>query len=464
MTTTRTIYEACATIKRAFTPQDIYEAILSRGVSIKRGTVKRILNRLYHRGLLDKIQRGLYFFVKQGDSCNHQRGQKGTNEGGCNHFNSSKDNTSSQRQRGQKNDYNRFTHSRKGKVLRYTCAVFYNNPRKIYTIKELHRILNDPEIPHKSANKYRTVQSAVYYLLRKGIIYRVPGEWGMYALKDKAKALAFLEGGATPQVPIKGTTPKFKLPSLNLHGQRVDRVIIIPETVWGRLKSMQSSVSPYFNKKPPNENDPGRQWVFETENVKWVVSEKTLRTQIFPKGEDWLKDLTEYLGPWVVEELKGSKVVMHGAINKREYESYRAGVLEVTEDYSEWPHDGDIEFHGDEEAVKTAMGLSLTGHFTPPQSAIISDLLHTYNKQHKEEIENLLDHLSAFARFTLGNLDYLAEKLKKQDKKVEDLSKQIEELKKEVKDHLNTIAGGIRLILEKPQIEMREGDGVEGYA
>ena len=461
MTYTRTIYEACRNQKENFTPLDIYELLLSRGVAIKKGTVKRIINRLYHREILSRVygQRGLYFFASEGDSYNHLRGQKGTNGGCCNHLKQSKDNTASPSKRGQKNDFNAYNHFKRGYVLRRTCSIFANSPDKIFTIKEIYRIFKDS--PYNKIPKYRTVQSAVYYLLRRGIIYRVSGEWGQYALTNREIAIAWLEGGGIPQAPREGTTPRFKLPSLNLHGQRVDKVIIIPETVWGRLKSMQSSLSPYFNKKPPNKNDPGRQWVFETDNVKWVISEKTLRTQIFPKGEDWLKDLSEYLGAWVVEELKGTKVVMHGAINKREYESYRAGVLEVVEDYSEWPQDGDIEFHGDEEAVKTAMGLTLTGRFTPEQSATIASLIHTYNKKHREELEKLIDELTIFSHYTVNNLNYLAEKLKKHDEKFETINNQIEELKKEVKDHLNTIAGGIRLILNKPQMEIK-GE-VEGY-
>ncbi len=462
MTYTRMIYEACESVKGNFTPQDIYEYLLARDIAIKKGTVKRIINRLYHRGILGRIygERGVYFFANRGDSYNHQRGQKGTNGGCCNHSNQNKDNTIYLSERGQKNDYNHFNHSKKGWVLRRTCAVFLNNSSKIFTIKEIYSILNDSELGQKA--KYRTVQSAVYYLLRKGIIYRISGAWGHYTLTSKEMALAWLERGDTPLGSQEGTTPRFKLPSLNLHGQRVDRVITIPETVWGRLKSMQSSLSPFFNKKPPNEKDPGRQWVFETDNVKWVISEGTLKAQFFPKGENWLKDLGEYLGAWVVQELKGAKITMHGAINKKEYDGYRAGVLEVVQDHSEWK-EGEYEFHGPEDAVKTAMGLSLTGLFTPEQSAKIADMMHTYNEEHKSELEHLVDELTLFAEFTTNNLNYLSDKLKKHDDKFEKINNQIESLKNEVKENLNTIAGGIRLILNKPQIGTVKGE-VEGYA
>ena len=462
MTYTRMILEACENVRENFTPQDIYELLLSRGISVKKGTVKRIINRLYHRKLLGRAygQRGLYFFANRGDNYNHQCGQKGTEEGSCNHLKHNAYYSASPRRRGQKNEHKRSNHSRNGYVLKRTCAIFYNNPGRVYTIKELYRIFNDPDM-YSKRTKYRTVQSAVYYLLRRGIIYRVPGEWGKYALEDEARALAFLEGGPTPMGTRNGTVPKFKLPALNLHGQRVDKVITIPETVWEHLKSMQSSVSPFFNKKPPNENDPGRQWVFETENVKWVVSERTLKAQIFPKGEDWLKELQEYMGAWVVQELKGARVTMHEAINKKEYEGYRAGVLEIVEDHSEWK-EGEYEFHGPKDAVETAMGLSLTGLFTPQQSGVIADLLHTYNEKHDKRINELLDYINLFAEFTVNNLSRLSELINKQDKKMGSINSQIEALKKEVNDSLNTIAGGIRMLLNKPRVEIN--GGVEGYA
>ncbi len=203
-------------------------------------------------------------------------------------------------------------------------------------------------------------------------------------------------------------------------------------------------------------------WGFETDNVKWVISERTLKAQFFPKGENWLKDLGEYLGAWVVQELKGAKITMHGAINKKEYDGYRAGVLEVVQDHSEWK-EGEYEFHGPEDAVKTAMGLSLTGLFTPEQSAKIADMMHTYNEKHKSELEHLVDELTLFAEFTTNNLNYLSDKLKKHDDKFEEINNQIESLKNEVKENLNTIAGGIRLILNKPQIGTVKGE-VEGYA
>ena len=158
-----------------------------------------------------------------------------------------------------------------------------------------------------------------------------------------------------------------------------------------------------------------------------------------------------------MQELKGAKVTMHGAINKREYEGFRAGVLEVVQDHSEFGKDGDYEFHGPEEAIKTAMGLTLTGHFTPEQSATIADLMYTYAEKHKNELEALKREITVFERFTIEELDHLRRELQKQGK---DFSDQIELLKKEIKEHLNTIAGGIRVLLNP----FKEKTPLEGYA
>ena len=59
---TDTIYESCKSVKGNFRAQDIYELLLSKGIEIKKGTVNRVINRLYHRGMLGRTQHGVYFF------------------------------------------------------------------------------------------------------------------------------------------------------------------------------------------------------------------------------------------------------------------------------------------------------------------------------------------------------------------------------------------------------------------
>ena len=61
MNYTDIICESCKSVKGNFTAQDIYELLLSKGIEIKKGTVNRVINRLYHRGILGRTQHGVYF-------------------------------------------------------------------------------------------------------------------------------------------------------------------------------------------------------------------------------------------------------------------------------------------------------------------------------------------------------------------------------------------------------------------
>ena len=195
MSHTATILETMRGLGHAVTPTQLHDFLLSRGVSIKRGTVKRILYRLWERGQLRK-DGPLYFFARQGDSFNHSGGQKGTTLRGINHSKESGNNYRVEAKRGQKNDWNDINHSLgTPSITRRVGAIFYNFPNDTQTIVKLVRRLRDV-----GAN-YRTVQSAINYLQKRGIIKRV--RRGVYKLADAELAYTYLSRG-TPKPPYRG--------------------------------------------------------------------------------------------------------------------------------------------------------------------------------------------------------------------------------------------------------------------
>ena len=451
MTYTATILGTLRTLGHAVTPTQLYEFLLSQGIAIKRGTVKRLLYRLWRRGKLSKDEH-LYFFKQQGDSFNHSWGQKGTNLRGFNHSIENKEDIYLREKRGQKNDLNTINHSNKGYIAKRTCVIFYNNPDKKFRIKDICGIL-DKSLDKINAN-YRTVQSAINQFLRKGIIKRVG--YGYYKLADKDLALMYLER-ETPKGPITSLPGTIPLPTLKYTTPRI-KGVIVPRDIFQRVINQPPKIDPLLIITSPREGDRARQWKIETEQVKVMIPEKTLKATIYIKGPEWKSDLVELFGGWILMELQGKKWMTEAAINMKELLHFKTmqakvGNIKVSVDQSIFGDDYDLEYQGEVGDVNTAILHTLIGPAKYADS--ISELKEHVQYIGKEVIEmkadlmmlkhnNGIQELEKRINDIDNRLSVVGNKLNKLDKKIE------------------VLAGGmVKLIDQTSPPEMVEG--VDGY-
>jgi len=394
MTLTHTILETCSEIDGYFTPIQIYRILLRKGVSIKKGTVKRVLYRLWRRGILSR--RGIYFFADEGDSINHLRGQKGTAEGGINHLKNPLRSKYKKRKRGHKNDLSGINHSSKnGVITRRVCAILYNHKDGIFTIKDLQRILSQSDLGKVN---YRSVQSALRYLQKRGIVKKI--QRGVYRIGNTDRAFAYLTGRDTPQGSSEGTGSRpVSLPAISIHRGRIG-MIYLERGQFEGLKSRKSSVCPLYIIKPPRERDRARQWTFETENLIISVSERTLKAQIFKKGPEWEKDLVDLLGAGVLNKLEGAKITAHAAVNLKELVGFkvRVGDIQIEIDKSQFGEDLDLEFQGEEDkviaALKSAISNAIVGTDLHETIKNLTRLIRYYHDEVvsiKQEVNHLLN-------------------------------------------------------------------------
>ncbi|EDY36427.1 hypothetical protein ABOONEI_417, partial [Aciduliprofundum boonei T469] len=180
MTYTVTILATIRNLKYAVTPSQLQDILLSQGVSIKKGTIKRILYRLWRRGQISRESRGLYFFDTQGDNINHQRGQKGTTLRVINHSKENKKISVSSSKKGQQKGL--IEDQSLIPIQAQVFFIFWNN-QKSFTLREIYDLVSSYRKSKgiKFVN-YRTVQSAVYHFKMLGILG--VKRRGLYYIKD----------------------------------------------------------------------------------------------------------------------------------------------------------------------------------------------------------------------------------------------------------------------------------------
>ena len=458
MSYTSTILATMRNIGYGVTPSQLQDILFTQGVSIKKGTIKRILYRLWRRDEISRPSRGLYFFKSKGDSINHSRGQKGTDIRGINHFKESKDNSVFTSKRGQKNDLNGINHSqKKASIFPRVCAIFFNCPKVEFTIKKIHNRLGKNE-------NYRTVQSAINYFIRRGIVKRV--RRGIYKLADRDLALAYLERDTPkgPSIPLAGTIP---LPTLKYTAPKI-KGVIVPRDIFERVINQPPKIDPLLMISSPREGDRARQWKIETEQVKIMIPEKTLKATIYIKGPEWKSDLVELFGGWIIIELQGKKWMTEAAINMKELLQFntmkaRVGDIKVSVDQSIFGDDYDLEFQGEVGDVNTAILHTLIG------PAAYADRISELKKDIQYIGKEVIEMSSELAMLKMSNnTTVLEKKLQEMDEQLQEFSKKLKGLDRKIE----VVAGGIVKVIEQTKIptlaaenqDEKISEGVEGYA
>lgn len=456
MTYTATILATLRNLSYAVTPSQLQDILLSQGISIKKGTIKRILYRLWRRDQIFRENRGLYFFELKGDNINHSRGQKGTNLRVINHSKQNKDKTESAGKRGQQKGL--IDDQSLPSIQTQVFFIFFNN-KKTLTLQEVYNLV---KTSRKSRGveyvNYRTVQSAIHYFRMLGILESTGR--GRYRIKDWDLAERYANtrlGRGTPQgpsSPLPGTVP---LPTIKYTSPRI-KGVIVPRDTFERVINHPPRIDPLLVIIPPSEGDPARQWKIETENTKIMVSERTMKATIYVKGPEWKSDLVDLFGPWILVELQGKKWMTEAAINMKELLHFntmkaKVGSLQVSVDKSIFGEDYDLEFQGEVQDVNTAILTTLLG------PAKFADNI----TQLKDSVENLAREIYEIkGELTMlkhsGSTTILERRLNDLDDRLNIFSEKLNTLDRKIE----VIAGGILKILD--QGKMPEFEDVEGYA
>ncbi len=457
MSYTATILAALRNLSYAVTPSQLRDILLSQGVAIKKGTIKRILYRLWRRGQISREARGLYFFDSKGDSINHQRGQTGTLSRGINHSKENERETNSPSKRGQQKGLigNQSLPSIQAQVF----FIFWNNKRS-FTLKEIYDIVSSYR-KGKGIEfvNYRTVQSAVYHFKMLGILGT--RSRGLYYIKDIQRAEEYMQrylGRDTPKgpkQPLPGTIP---LPTIKYTEPRI-KGVIVPRDIFERVINQPPRIDPLLLIKKPSDRDRAKQWKIETENVAIMLSERTYKATIYIKGPDWKDDLVNLFGSWILVELQGKKWMTEAAINMKELLHFktiqaRVGDLKVSVDQSIFGEDYDLEFKGEVQDVNTALLSTLIG---PAQFADKLNVLENEVKYMARELIEMKGELSML------KLSSTTESLEKRIEDVDDRLSIFGEKLNKLDHKVEVIAGGILKVLDQTKPIKFEGE-VEGYA
>ena len=458
MSYTATILATLRNLNYAVTPSQLQDILLTQGVSIKRGTVKRILYRLWRRGQISRKNRGLYFFELKGDNINHSRGQKGTNKGVINHSKKSKEITNSQSKRGQQKGLKE--HQSLPSIQAQVFFIFWNNKRPL-TLREVYSLISSSrkELGGEGYVNYRTVQSAIYHYKMLGILENVGR--GKYRIKDWDLAERYMkmrwERGTPkgPSTPLPGTIP---LPTIKYTNPRI-KGVIVPRDIFERVINHPPRIDPLLVIVPPSPKDHARQWKIETENVKVMIPEKTLKATIYCKGPEWKTDLVDLFGGWILVELQGKKWMTEAAINMKELLHFktmqaRAGDLKVSVDRSIFGDDYDLEFEGEVLGVNTALIATLIG---PAKFADAISHLKEGLKELAMKVQDLAQEIFIFKN--TGATALL-------EKRINDINTRLEYFEERIKrmdKKLEIIAGGIVKVLDQTSPPELSGE-VQGYA
>ena len=152
-----------------FTPKSLQYEALRRDIPLSYENAKKILQRYGSR-----ISRGQYIFSLIGDKRNHLKGQKGTDSKGRNHSIESDDLDNSPSKKGHKKG---FFSEKSFPIRRQVFFIFWNN-KKPLTIKDVCFLVKD----YRGYVNYRTVQSAINYFNRMGILGKK--KRGVYFIKN----------------------------------------------------------------------------------------------------------------------------------------------------------------------------------------------------------------------------------------------------------------------------------------
>jgi len=376
---------------------------------------------------------------------------RGTVSRGINHSKKSKENSRIEAKRGQENDCNSINHSKDGpSIAMRVGAIFYNYPNDKQTIRKLVRRLKD-----EGAN-YRTVQSAIGYLLRRGIIKRV--RRGIYKLADRELALMYLERGAPkgPSTPLPGTIP---LPTLKYTSPRI-KDVFVPRDIFERVINQPPRIDPLLIISPPREGDRARQWQIETEQVKVMIPEKTMKATIYIKGPEWKTNLVDIFGDWIIIGLQGKKWMTEAGINMKELLHFktiqaRVGDIKVSVDRSIFGDDHDLEFSGEVQDVNTAILATLVGpaKFADDISYLKGGLSHLAG-----ELRDMSMGLSMLKHGS--GIQELEEKIKDVDGRIVSMESKLEVINRK----LEVLAGGIVKVIDQTSPPDMGGGEFSGYA
>ncbi len=464
MSYTATILATLRNLNYAVTPSQLQDILLTQGVSIKKGTVKRILYRLWRRGQISRENRGLYFFELKGDNINHPRGQKGTNKGVINHSKKSKEITNSKGKRGQQKGLKE--HQSLPSIQTQVFFIFWNNKRSL-TLREVYSLISSSrkELGGEGYVNYRTVQSAIYHYKMLGILENVGR--GKYRIKDWDLAERYMKmrwERGTPKgssAPLPGTIP---LPSIKYSTPRIEKVIV-PRDIFERVINQSSRIDPLLVVVPPRKGDgkkrgdPARQWKIATENVRVIIPEKTRKATIYITGPEWKKDLVDIFGSWILIEIQGKKWMTEAAINMKELLHFKTmqaqvGNLKVSVDKSIFGDDYDLEFQGEVQDVNTALLATLIG---PAKFA--DDISHLKEglKELAMKVQDLAQEIFIFKNSGATAL---------LEKRIDDINTRLEYFEEHIKKmdkKLEIIAGGIVKVLDQTSPPELSGE-VQGYA
>ncbi len=332
-----------------FTPKLLQYEALKRDIPLSYENAKKILQRLYRRGFLNRISRGEYIFSPKGDKRNHSKGQKGTNLRGRNHFKENEENTSSTLKKGH---FKGFFSKKSFPIRRQVFFIFWNNKRP-FRIRDVYLLMEDT----REDLNYRSIQSAINYFMNLGILGR-KGR-GTYFIKDWELAKSYvdyeLEG-----TPLGGRNQREDLPNLITvsHHFRIKKPIplteeefsIIARYLWSKdpIKDYVNGV--YLEAYPTGEGDRSHGVKIITKgatfHITYSYKKNIAKVMIYPKGkESWGFYAERLFGKDFLERAVRIGISSHFALNLDEIKKviYEGDEIKVTINKSDFGASGDLE-------------------------------------------------------------------------------------------------------------------------
>ncbi len=425
----------------AWTPKSLQYEALKRDIPLSYENAKKILQRYGSR-----VSRGQYIFSLIGDKRNHLRGQKGTGSRGRNHSIESKDLDNSPSKKGHSKG---FFSEKSFPIRRQVFFIFWNN-KKPLTIKDVYFLVKD----YRGYVNYRTVQSAINYFNRMGILGKK--KRGVYFIKnlDLARFYFDYEIEGTP-LGYRNQRDEDRLITVSHHFRikkpiplREDELGIISKYLWSKepIKDYVNGI--YLEAYPTGERDRSHglkiKTLGATFHITYSYKKGIAKVMIYPKRKEvWEFYAEKLFGKEFVDRAIRIGISSHFGFNLDEISKvlWEGEEIKITINKSDFGSSGDLEFEGVSEE-----GGELAKKLIENKLELVGKIVDEY-----EVLRRRLDEISA-------NL-YL-----QSSKDVDELREKIRELEKdvrEIKDHVVLHTRFINLMLKDYPNFSGE---VEGYA
>ena len=454
MTLTELILCTMRDLGHSATPTEVYGMIFSKawdeGYVLKKGTVKRIMYRLYQRGQLGKEDHH-YFFIPEGDRLSYSRGQKGTDLRGMSHL--------SRARKGQgifENKWDKGT----SPILERDTPLFTRMLAALTSEKLGNKHISPRDFirgPYlQGIGNPETKRRYFSRLVKYGVLKRA--KRGKYMV-NRERALKLLEEGRplrVQNVPMSESKEGDRLITVSHHFRikkaipleeeeraAIEKYLWITEPMWDVINGM------LVQAQPTSKRDRSHGVKLVTLGATFYITRSwkkgITKVMIYPmtnSGDDWVQVAKRIFGKSFVDRAIKIGISSHFGLNLDELSKvlYEGEEIKVTVNKSDFGASGDLEFEG-----VTEDGAKLARQILETKLEAVGEVVDAF-----ESVKKMI-----------AEMELRIHKMEK-GYDIEDLKKRIgalEDMMEEIKDHVVLHTKYINLVMKNAS----EG-GVEGYA